>query len=182
MLFRSMTTAAEFISNKAKAPEGMYLSKIQEIEADNSLGYNFTFKYRVRGLPVILGNEEVLDFVNIQVFNDHVRSYKHYARKNMDKPMENLYPEGKILASREVMDMNYKYILASYLEANEILIEENKEIDAEDVLASIKNVTLAYFDPCFKDMDEELIAVWVIEMEKTIYAFDIYNGSLIYKK
>lgn len=181
-LYESMTTAAEFISNKAKAPEGMHLSKIEEIEADNSVGYNFTFKYRVRGFPVILGNEEVSDFVNIQVFNNHVRSYKHYARKHMDKPMENLYPEGKILASTEVMDMNYDIILDFYIKENEIPMEAREKVETEDVLASIKNVTLAYFDPCFKDMDEELIAVWVIEMKQSIYAFDVYNGSLIYQK
>lgn len=181
-LYKSMTTAAEFISNRGKVPEGMYLSKIEKIEADNSLGYNFTFKYRVRGIPVILGNEEVSDFVHIQVFNDHVRSYKHYARKHMDKPMENLYPEGKILSSFKVMDMNYDIILDSYLNENKDSIEKEEDIKIEDVLASIKNVTLAYFDPCLKDVDEELIAIWLIEMEKSTYAFDIYDGSLIYKK
>lgn len=181
-LYESLTTAAEFISDKAKAPEGMYLSKIEDIEADNSQGYNFTFKYRVRGIPVILGNEEVADFVTIQVFNNHVRSYKHYARKHMDKPMENLYPEGKILPSIEIIDMNYDFLLDSYLKNNKIPGELINNIETEKVLESIKNITLAYFDPCLKDADEELIAVWVIEMDKSIFAFDVYNGSLIYKK
>ena len=181
-LYESLTTAAEFISDKAKAPEGMYLSKIEDIEADNSQGYNFTFKYRVRGIPVILGNEEVADFVTIQVFNNHVRSYKHYARKHMDKPMENLYPEGKILPSIEIIDMNYDFLLDSYLKNNKIPGELINNIETEKVLESIKNITLAYFDPCLKDSDEELIAVWVLEMDKSIFAFDVYNGSLIYKK
>ncbi len=181
-LYESLTTAAEFISDKAKAPEGMYLSKIEDIEADNSQGYNFTFKYRVRGIPVILGNEEVADFVTIQVFNNHVRSYKHYARKHMDKPMENLYPEGKILPSIEIIDMNYDFLLDSYLKNNKIPGELINNIETEKVLESIKNITLAYFDPCLKDSDEELIAVWVLEIDKSIFAFDVYNGSLIYKK
>lgn len=181
-LYESMNTAAEFISNRAKAPEGMYLSKIEEIKVDNSLGYRFTFKYRVRGIPVILGNEEVSDFVNIEVFNNHVRSYKHYARKHMDEPMNNLYPEGKILPSFKVMDMNYDFLLESYVEKNQISIEEIGDIKIEDVLGTIKNITLSYFDPSLKDIDEELITVWVIETEKCLYAFDIYNGSLIYKK
>lgn len=181
-LYESMNTAAEFISNRAKAPEGMYLSKIEKIEVDHSLGYKFIFRYRVRGIPVILGNEEVSDFVNIQVFNNHVRSYKHYARKHMDKPMESLYPEGKILSSIKVIDMNYDFILESYLEENEITIEDASKIETEDILGSIKNITLAYFDPCFKDISEELIAVWIIEMEKSIYAFDVYDGLLIYRK
>lgn len=181
-LYESMNTATEFISNRAKAPEGMHLAKIEEIEADNSKGYNFTFKYRVRGLPVVLGNEEVSDFVHIQVFNNHVRSYKHYARKHMDKPMDNIYPEGKILSSFNVMDMNYDLLLDSYLKENEIPLNKAEDVETEDVLVSIKNVTLAYFDPCLKDIDEELIAVWLVEMEKSTYAFDIYNGALIYKK
>ena len=78
--------------------------------------------------------------------------------------------------------MNYDFILESYLEENEITIEDASKIETEDILGSIKNITLAYFDPCFKDISEELIAVWIIEMEKSIYAFDVYDGLLIYRK
>ena len=100
----------------------------------------------------------------------------------MDKPMENLYPEGKILPSIEIIDMNYDFLLDSYLKNNKIPGELINNIETEKVLESIKNITLAYFDPCLKDSDEELIAVWVLEMDKSIFAFDVYNGSLIYKK
>ena len=78
-LYESMNTAAEFISKYTGVPKGMHLSKTEEIEVKNSLGdkndslgYKLTFKYRVRGIPIILGNMEVVDFVEIEVFNIHL--------------------------------------------------------------------------------------------------------------
>lgn len=182
-LYQSLSTAAEFISKNVGVPKGMYLAKVQEIEVDNSSGYNLTFRYRVRGIPVILGNEMV-DFVQIEVFNDHVRSYKHFIRKDMNKPVDNIPSGEKMLSSFDVMDMNKDFIVQRYLEENNISLENAEEPDIEEVLSSafIKDITLSYFDPCLKDIGDKLIGVWVIRTNKGLYAFNVYNGSLVYEK
>lgn len=182
-LYQSLSTAAEFISKNSGVPKGMYLAKVQETKSDNSLGYNLTFRYRVRGIPVILGNDMV-DFVQIEVFNNHVRSYKHFIRKDMNKPVDNIPSGEKMLSSFDVIDMNYDFLVQEYLKENNISLENTEEPAIEDVLSSafIRDITLSYFDPCLKDIEDKLIGVWVIRTNKGLYAFDVYNGSLVYEK
>lgn len=183
-LYESMNTAAEFISRNTGVPKGMYLSKIKEIKADNSLGYKLTFKYRIRGIPIILGNMEVVDFIEMEVFNHHVKSYKQFIRKDMNMTGDNLQEERTMLASLDVIDRNYDFIIQKYLEKNNNSEGETpiEAIPIEKVLSSIDDITLAYFDPCLKDIGDQLISVWAIKINGGLYAFDVYNGTLVYEK
>ena len=181
-LYQSLTTAAEFISKNSGVPKGMYLAKVEEIQVENSLGYNLTFRYRIKGIPIILGNEEATDFVQIEVFNDHVRSYKHFIRKDMNKPIEGVPEAKRNLASFDILDMNIDFLAEKYLEKNNIKLTEGEEPVQEEVLESIRDITLSYFDPCLKDIEDELIPVWVIRIGDGLYAFNVYDGSLVYEK
>ncbi|WMM24756.1 hypothetical protein RBU61_17800 [Tissierella sp. MB52-C2] len=181
-LYQSLTTAADFISKSPGVPKGMYLAKVEEIEIDDNLGYNLTFRYRVKGIPIILGNEEVTDFVQIEVFNDHVRSYKHFIRKDMNQSVENVPEAKRNLASFDILDMNYDFIVEKYLEESNIKLTDGEEPLQEEVLESIEDITLSYFDPCLKDIGDELIPVWVIRIGNGLYAFNVYDGSLVYEK
>lgn len=183
-LYESMNTAAEFISRNTGVPKGMYLSKIKDIKADSSLGYKLTFKYRIRGIPIILGNMEVVDFIEMEVFNHHVKSYKQFIRKDMNMTGNNLQEERTMLASLDVIDKNYDFIIQKYLEKNNNSEGETpiEAIPIEKVLSSIDDITLAYFDPCLKDIGDQLIGVWAIKINGGLYAFDVYNGTLVYEK
>lgn len=180
-LYESMSTATEFMSKNTNVIMSMYLNKIEEIKVDNSLGYRFTFGYRVGGIPVILGNEEVDDFIQMEVFNSEVRSYKHHIRRYMNNAVNDIEIQKKIISSFNVIDMNYEYIMNAYLKENEVDIEQEDEI-VQKIILSIENIDLAYFDPSLKTIGEELIPVWVIESEEEVYAFNIYNGELVYQQ
>lgn len=180
-LYESMLAASEFIGKNTGLPKGLYLSKVEEIEREGSLGYKLNFKYRIRGIPVILGNKEVVDFVEIEVFNNHIRSYKHFIRKDMNNEL-GLFPEDKkMLTSFEVIDMNYDFIIKRFIEDNKLTEEEAGETGIKEILSSIEDINLAYFDPCLKDSKEQLIGVWLIKTSKGSYAFDIYTGALVYE-
>ncbi len=193
-LYNSLSTAAEFIAKNAGVTKGMYLSNVEDIKVDDSLGYKLSFKYRIRGIPVILANEEVVDFVEIEVFNEHIRSYKHFIRKDMNETVGNILDGKKMLTSFEVIDMNYDFFTRLYLEKNGIILpnddelhsDENlsiiKELPSEEVLSIIQDITLSYFDPCLKDVEDELIGVWAITTMDSLYAFDVYNGLWVYEK
>ncbi|NLY46345.1 MAG: hypothetical protein GX053_10240 [Tissierella sp.] len=160
----------------------MYLAGTQEIEQDGNQGYRLYFRYRVRGIPVILGNKEVGEYVTIEVFNDHVRSYKYYARREMNKIPNRIIEEEKMLAAYDVIDKNYNYFAQIYLRDNNLVEEEVTLNITNDVLASIEDITLAYFDPCLMEQDEKLIPVWAIRYNGTTYAFNAYNAILVYER
>lgn len=181
-LYQSLSTAAEFISENAGVQKGMYLAKVEEISEDNGVGYKLIFRYRVRGIPVILGNDMV-DFIQIETYNNHIKSYKHFIRKDMNKSVDNSIISGeKMLPSFDIIDINYEFLYQKYLEENNIVLEEFQEPDINDFLSSnfIQDITLSYFDPCLKDKEDQLIGVWVIKTTKSSYAFDIYTGDLVY--
>lgn len=182
-LFLSLSTAADFLSHKADIQKGLYLVGTQEIEQDGNVGYRLYFRYRVRGIPVILGNKEVAEFVTIEVFNDHVRNYKYYARKDMNKLPNRNIEEDKMLPAFDVIDKNYEYFADLYIEKSNLDPEKVLIGDIiDDVLASIEDITLAYYDPCLMEQDEKLIPVWAIRFDGTTYAFDAYNGILVYER
>ncbi len=181
-LYQSLLAASNFISEKAGVQKGMYLAKVDKIESDNSLGYRLTFRYRIRGIPVILGNQEVGEYVQMEVFNNHVRSYKYYARKDMNKVPSRIIEGKNMISAYDAIDKNYPLLKKWYLYDNKI--ENKKEDDnyVNEILSSIEDITLAYFDPCLKDKDEKLIAVWVIKFKNRLVAFDAYNGILVYER
>lgn len=184
-LYISLNTAAEFLSNHIGVPNGMYLAKIEEIESEENIGYRLTFRYRIRGIPVILGSDTVEDFIQMDVFNKYVRNYKRFIRKDMDVESYDNIDDSKMLSAFDIINMNYDLLEKQYIQDKKIDLElENidKEILTEEVLSSIDNITIAYLDPCLKEKEEKLIGVWVLEFRGKLYAFDIYNGSLVLEK
>ena len=182
-LYLSLSTAAEFLSNKAEVPKGMYLVGTQEIKQDENVGYRLFFRYRVRGIPIILGNKEVGEYVTMEVFNDHIRSYKYYARKDMNKVPNKTVEEDMILSTMDVIQRNYDFFENLYLTKNILKEAEiDREIIIDETFSSIEDITLAYYDPCLKEQDEKLIHVWAIKINGRTYAFDAYNGILVYER
>lgn len=182
-LYQSLTTAANFLEDKSKLKEGMYLANIDEIEQDGNFGYRLTIRYRIRGIPVILGNREVNEYVKIDVFNNHVRSYYQLLREDTSKVINKITAEKEMMSAFDVIDKNYALLESKYIESNREFVENSEEniesnILVDEILNSILDVTLAYFDPCVKDENEQLIAVWVVQFNDMLLAFDAYTGML----
>ncbi len=181
-LYQSLSAAADFISQKTGVQKGMYLSKSEKIETDGNFGYRFSFKYRVRGIPVILGNLQVDEYIQIDVFKDQIRNYKQYVRKEMNLTPNTTIENKLMLTSYDILDMNHEILKSRYLINNnfETGLEDGAQI--KKVLNSITDITLAYYDPCLKDKEERLIGVWAIRLEDRVLAFDAYTGSLVYER
>ncbi|WFA08295.1 hypothetical protein [Tissierella sp. Yu-01] len=186
-LYISLSTAAEFIMEKASSYEGMYLSSIQDIESDGNFGYRLTYKYRIRGIPVLLGNREFGDYIQIDVFNNHIRSYKLLTRREMELDLDNVINNRNILSSYDVLDKNYEFLVKEYLTYNNIIIDSidgylEDETLRDEILSSIEDVSLAYYDPNLKDKSEKLIGVWIVSINEKIYAFNVYSGNLVFER
>ncbi len=183
-LYNSLTTAADFISNRAGVTQGMYLTKVEDIEFDGNLGYKLTFRYRIKGLPVILGNEEVEDFIQIEVFDNHIQSYSYFVRKEMKKNLAGIPSSKKILTSLDVIDIdeNYNYLVDRFIKEGLLDPDAREDLDISQLLSNIVDINLSYFDPCLKDIEDQLMPVWAIKTENSLYAFNIYDGSLVYEK
>lgn len=181
-LYLSLLSASEFINERTRAQKGMYLAKVEEIEADGSVGFKFTFKYRIRGIPVILGNKDVGEYITMEVFNNHIRSYKHLARKELNMNLTPVADNRKMLTSYEVIDKNDEFLWNKYLEKRNMTKAQFQGDVAEAVFSSIEDITLSYYDPSLKDNQERLIGVWAIQADGSLYAFDAYTGTLVFER
>lgn len=181
-LFISLSNAADFITKKSGTQQGMFLAKSEEIESDNNQGYRFTFRYRIRGIPLILGNKEVGEYIQMEVFNNHVKSYKHFARREMEMSLTPSIEGRKMLTSNDVIDHNYNFLEERYLQSRNLTEEQVGENIIQEVLSSIDDITLSYYDPSLKDKDEKLIGVWAIRVDNKLYAFDAYTGTLVFER
>lgn len=181
-LYMSLSTVADFITQKINSKKGMYLASIEDIESDNNQGYKLTFRYRIRGIPVLLGNREVGDYIQIEVFNNHIRSYKQLTRREMDMGLSTIIENRKMLSSFDVLDKNYDFLERKYLQINNKTKEEIGENIVQEVLSSIDDITLSYYDPNLKDKSEKLIGVWAIRADEKIYAFNVFTGNLVFER
>ena len=181
-LYMSLSTVADFITQKISSQKGMYLASIEDIESENNQGYRLTFRYRIRGIPVLLGNREVGDYIQIEVFNNHIKSYKQLTRREMDMDLNALIESKKMLSSGEVLDKNYDFLESKYLQINNKTKEEIGENILREVLSTIDDITLSYYDPNLKDKSEKLIGVWVIRADERIYAFNVFTGNLVFER
>lgn len=182
-LYISLNTVADFISSHLGALKGMYVDKIEDIESDKNEGYRLTFKYRTRGIPLVIGNPDVEPFVEVEVFNKYVRSYKRFVRKDMNLPeYKETYDQEKMLSAFDVININYDLIESRYIVDKGISGKEEIEKINEKVINDIEDISLAYFDPCLKENNEKLVGIWSITVENRIYAFDVYTGELIFEE
>ena len=180
-LYMSLNTTAEFLSRHLQTPNDMYLAKIEDIEVEDNLGYRLTFRYRIGGIPVVIGSDAIKDFIQVDVFNKYIRNYKRFIRKDIDVIYTNTN-NTKALSAFDIINMNYKLLEKEYIKDKDLSIEDkDREIVKERVLSSIQNIYIAYLDSCSKER-EELIGAWVLQMENGIYAFDIYSGNMIMNK
>lgn len=181
-LYLSLVTAADFIDRKAFAASGMYLASTTEIEDEDSVGYRLTFRYRIRGLPVLLGNREIPEYAEIEVFNNQVRSYKQLFRREAVNELAQTFSSRRILSSFDVIDKNYAFLERKYLQYSGNTKESLGDQLLREVLGSIEDVTISYYDPNLKDQDERLIEIWQIRAYGRLYAFNAYTGTLVFER
>jgi len=181
-LYTSLNTAADFITTKTYTQREMYLSRIEDITLDENQGYRLTFKYRIRGIPVILGNQEVADYIQIDVFNNHVRNFIQLTRSEILTDLNPSIDAREMLSSFYVIDMNYEILETDYLNYIGKTKEEVGENIVKEVLGTIEDISLAYYDSNMKDMEEQLIETWLIKANNKLYGFNAYTGIFVFER
>lgn len=181
-LYISLSTVADFIDQKTFSKKGIYLASIEEIEFDDNLGYRITFKYRIRGIPVLLGNREVGDYMEFEVFNNHIRSYRLLARSEVDMGLNADINRRSMLSSYDVLDKNYDFLEGEYLEYSNQTKEQLGEGIVQTLLSEVNDISLNYYDPNLKDKGELLLLVWTVRLNDRVYAFNAYTGNLVFER
>lgn len=188
--YKSINTALNFMMQKDKLPNDLYLKSAKEIESNGDKGYRFIFGYKINEIPIIT-NSNVYDYydnkltgpIEIEVYNEHVKSYKTFLRS---------------VQSYEKKDTAQiwgpLYHITNNAESIEIIIDrfvKEKNIDSDssniefykgEILKSIKDIKLGYYDIANLNESQKLIAVWIIDIGESTYIFDMEDGRILNRK
>lgn len=183
-LYKSLNTAVNFVTNHLGWPENAYLKSIESIEFEDSRGYRFGFMYKISGAQIMLNKEDSMEApIEIEVFNDYVKSYKRFVRLPSSQINSNLENDG-MRSPWEILNDgdNYNYIKSEYIKRNNLSKEDVSEDQIKtDILSSLDEIYLAYTKTTTitisNDLQLLLKPVWVIEIDGIIFMFDVYEGT-----
>lgn len=181
----SLNTAIDFISNHMGWPEGVYLEGIEHVKWQGSKGYKFRFSYKVGNTKTILNNRDnsLETPIEIEVYNEQVRSYKRYVHNLDTIDYEPLPKDKKMLSPINILQIeeNYRPIQNRYIVSKGIDPEDIEDFQRE-ILLSINDIYLAYYNDSINSFDKDkLIPVWVINIDNKSYVFDAYTGELVFE-
>lgn len=176
-LYSSLKKSVDFISNHRGWPDNVYLSDIEDIEAEGDIkSYKFTFRYKTNGLTVYSKKNDIQDKIEVKVVDGRITSYKSRIWNTLG--IVTRQEDSNTLSGFEIIDNNFTVLKNEFIKKSKEQVEEmtDEEINQE-VKKAISDIYLAYNGDLSGDQ-EVLKPVWVIEMQGERYFFDAYNGRI----
>ncbi len=172
---KALETALLYMQQQGDMADNLFLREIKEIEYKERKGFSFSFGYHLEGYPVHFNASGMNNAIEIEVIGNQIRGYRTFLRKKMDiPPVTKLEP---IIVPPKIIEINLDMIKENYLATYEgVLDGENMHAD---LIKSISEVQLVYFDTISQDKQQLLEASWRIRVKNNVYYFDIYNGRLL---
>lgn len=155
--------------------QSMYLSGYEEMIVDRVMTRTFYFNYRIKDLSVYTHGNKLGNSFKIEVTDGEVT----LITKNIRRYVKTLEFDGesKVYSIDEVIDKNSDLILNNYIRDNSLVFVPEKQYEyVYKFLQEIKDIDLVYFlDP--KLNGTEMVPVWKIEIDNTLYCFSLYEGT-----
>lgn len=159
-LYISLKRALEFISANLGYDNSMYLKEIKLVETGDNKGFNFVFGKQTRGIKVDLDYEDVVDYIEIEVYNKDIKRYAQIFRNEKEQSVS--YYE---LDERDNLEAVVK---ANLEEINSKLSGPDKSL--EEMMKSIEYARVHYRD---KVVEEKLGLYWKIIINSQEFLFNL---------
>ncbi len=165
-LYISLENALAFISNNLGYDGSLYLKEILPIEIQENQGFKITFGKNSKGYKVELLDDDIVDYIEIDVFNEHIRRYSQFFRGEVPGTVE-YYDIDQTQELKPIVAVNLNYI-------NGRMFENSAEyLNYEEVLKKIKRAYVVYTE---LGEDENLGVAWKVEIEDEIFYFEIQTN------
>lgn len=162
-LYLSLENALAFISNNLGYDGSLYLKEIIPIEIQDNQGFKIIFGKNSSGYKVELIDDDIVDYIEIDVFNEQIRRYSQLFRGDVGGTV--LYNEiDSTQELRPIVAANLNYI-------NDRLFENPDDyLTYEEVLGEIRKAFVVYTD---LGADEDLGLAWKVEIKDETFYFNI---------
>lgn len=162
-LYLSLANALAFISNNLGYDNSLYLKEIQPFEFKENQGFKIIFGKNSRGYKVDLEDEVIVDYIEIDVFNEHILRYAQFFRGEV-ADTTSYYEIDASQELRPILAANLNYINAGLFE------NPDEYLNFEDILSLVERANVGYID---KGLDEDLALVWKIKIKGQNFYFEI---------
>ncbi|SHH40476.1 hypothetical protein SAMN02745245_01241 [Anaerosphaera aminiphila DSM 21120] len=169
-LYTSLNSSINFIANKVGTVESLSLSKIEPIELGKNLGYKFSFNISEDSVPVVINGEKYKNYIELQVFSDHIRSYQQAYRQIENDP-EIKYTNTRVLPLESIVDKN-----------RILFVDELSELTVQDILAKIQDIDLVYLYDFPKEEFQKLSIAVKINYDNRELFFSTESGKFIMER
>ncbi len=167
-LYLSLENALAFISNNLGYDGSLYLKKIVPIEFQENQGFKMIFGKNSNGYKVELMDENIVDYIEIDVFNEHIRRFSQFFRGEIPGSVA-YYGIDQTQELRPLIASNLNYI-------NDRLFENSEDyLSYEEMLKEIKKAFVVYTDI---GTDENLGLAWKVEIKEEVFYFNIQPINL----
>lgn len=180
-LFLSINTAMEFISDNIGFDRSLHLYDVSRIESKDGIGYRFGFGMIANGLLVDIVGEDISNYIEIEVYNNYVKSFVQMLRVVKDTG-ESEYDMSGALELSDIIRYNTS-VFTEILRSKGVNIDyDDVELVYANVLESLQSTKIVYLDRVDVELDEPLELVWKIELFNKSYYFDIFTGNFIVER
>ncbi|MDO5028847.1 MAG: hypothetical protein Q4E36_06230 [Bacillota bacterium] len=160
-LYISLETALSFISKNLGFEDSHYLKEIKPIEVNHNQGFKIVFGKTAGSYKVQVEDENIYDYLEIDVFNNHVRRLAHYYRGPRDQRKEYVQVD-------ESQDL--RPIIKKNLDQINNQLQKPQAWTYEQVLANIQTASINYKD---QGQDGPLDLYWHVAIAGQDFEFKI---------
>jgi len=176
-VYSSLLVALNFTENFLGFPENAYLSKVENIQENGNFGYKFIFDYKILDRPIIFSQVRNERAVEIEVVGNEVVLYKRFIRV-IDYSEPSIMEEKEAVNPLDIIKSNIDLMAIILIEEDRTELQDEELIE-KNILESIEEIYLGYYDPSRK-LNEQLIrSVWVVKAGDSRYIFNALTGNLV---
>lgn len=137
-MYTGLLRVIEFFRKQNYSLDNLVLKSVENKVKGRNLIYIYNFTYSIDDKNILLGNKNVKNHITIEIGNNKIRKVVSYERN-------------------QIMDMK------STDNVNIVPLEDIINNDPSINLNKIESISLQYYDPCIKDIEEKLELVWVLK-------------------
>lgn len=167
--YKSIESCVNFISRISGLDSDIYISDSVPIKDKDREGYKISFNFRQDSIPISLIEGE--NYIEVEVFNDHIKSYREFYRRPGENPSNE--PE-------KLTPVSIETIFESYMKYKDLPIEaETYKEQFDDFVKSIDYMHLCYLDSKEPEGENLLKVSIEVDIDNSRIYFDPTSGEVL---
>lgn len=169
-LFSSLSNSIDFIISKLGTVENLKLVDVESIEDNSNKGYKISFDYKENNMLVYPTSEKTKAYVEIEIFSNHVKSFRQEYRKVKDQNKQN-FDLINILPLEEIVYRN-----------QDKFIENPSAESINYILNNIDSITEVYIENISDESEQTLTKAIRIDFMQKEFFFSLKTGKFIMER